>query len=225
MAQLVQLDPITHTYTVAGEVFTGVTRPLLDLKRLENVPRDDLIRARERGAKGDRAIMLYIDDNLDEASLDPVLVPFLEGWKKAVARYGIRVVAKQQLVWHPVYRYAGTFDVVCEMDRPPQHARPGAFMAELKCVRMVGPEVGLQLAAYAEAYNHALDTAQNFNTLRARNRVAFQLLDTGDFTPHWFTKRTDFMTFCGCLYRLNFLLENEHHYGKQLNGLRSQRQY
>lgn len=212
---VIQLDARSHTYTVDGVVTMNVTRPLQDLKGLENAPRETLRRARERGTMADRAIMLYAADNLVEDTLDPVLAPYLSGWKKAVAKYGIRVLALQCFVHHPVYHYAGTFDLLIEMDRPPRHITSGAIMTEVKIVDTVGPEVGLQLSAYAEAYNHQLELLRDIHSPRARHRLALQLLadndatgDPGDFMPHWFQKRTDFMTFVGCLYRTNWRIEH-----------------
>ena len=196
-------------YVVDGKQLIRVTAPLRDLKGLEHVPDKTLNRARDVGKNADKAVMLYVDDNLDEDQLDPVLVPYLTGWKKAVARYGIRVIHKQRRVCNLTYGYAGTLDLIIDMDRRPSHVRgSGLFVAEIKCTSDVDDEVALQLVAYQEAYNYEIDKdVSRFREPRVRHRVAFQLFDDGDFKPHWFTDRSDFMSYVGCLARHKWLLK------------------
>ncbi|MEN3329096.1 MAG: hypothetical protein V7638_3903 [Acidobacteriota bacterium] len=204
-----------HVYTVDGQIVTGVTDCLHDLKNLERVPDENLKRARERGLYADEAIMLYVDDNLKEDTLDPVLVPFLVGWKKAVAHYGIKVIAYQLRVFHRTYRYAGTLDILADMTKRPSHIRGnGLIVIDLKCTYQIGDEVALQLSAYENAYNDELAAGRAATMLepRAQHRLALQLIDDngGDFVPHWFNEPTDFMVFVGCLYRHNWRIKHGH---------------
>jgi hypothetical protein len=197
-----QLDERTHHYSLDGTVVINVTRAIKDLttQRLNGAAKDDLEHARERGLAAERAVYLYLDDNLDEGSLDPVLEPYLTGWKRAAAHYQLEVISKQEKVYHPVYRYAGTYDLVVRSNN-----RTGLIMTELKCVDTVGPETALQLAAYQDAYNFA---SLRGSGERARHRLALQLLSSGDFAPVWYTDKTDLAVFVGCLNRLNWRIKN-----------------
>lgn len=201
------------THTVNGQQRVRVTRVLRDLYDFAGVSREVLDRAADRGSKADRAIMLYTQNNLDEATLDPVLVPYLAGWKKAVDHYGINVLAYQRRVVHSIYQYAGTIDLVLEMTGPPKHVHfVDLVVADLKCVDTVMPVAALQLAAYQAALNHELANMAHTGTSwchsialrRASHRLVIQLTQDGEFVPHWCTDENDFTVFMGCLHRLNW---------------------
>lgn len=200
-----------NVYVINGQSVVRVTRVLKDESNFGGASWATLERAADRGRKADRAVMLYIDNNLDESALHPVLVPYLEGWKKAVDRYGINVVAKQRRVVHPVYNYGGHPDLVIEMSRPPDRlaAMMELVVTELKCVATVGPQAALQLSAYKEAFNYELDLiTETVIRKRVTHRLILQLLPTGEFAPTWCEDDDDFAVFLSCLNRLNWRIKH-----------------
>lgn len=194
------------THTVKGRTYVRVTRVLHGLNNYAAVSREVLERAADRGSKADRAIMLYTDNNLDESTLDPVLVPYLAGWKQAVNRYGIKVLFRQRRVVHELYGYAGTIDLGLEMERPPDHVRlPDIVLADLKCVDTVPASAQLQLAAYEAAFN--LEMQRRGQVRRATHRLVIQLTQEGQFIPTWCDDGHDFTVFMSCLNRLNYCIK------------------
>lgn len=68
--------------------------------------------ARERGSAVDLAIQLWIEGDLDEATLDPIVVPYLNAYRRFVDETGWRTLALQPRVYDPETRIAATPDEV-----------------------------------------------------------------------------------------------------------------
>lgn len=76
-------EPENHIYKLNGVVIPSVTNCLP-----YNFFGNDTEYSRERGQLVHSCIELYNMNNLDEESLDPVLVPYLDGYKKFIAENG-----------------------------------------------------------------------------------------------------------------------------------------
>lgn len=69
-----------------------------------------------------------------------------DDWRKSVNMVPILI---EQVVWSNKYGYAGTFDIMCEMDLP--GGGRGRVLVDNKSGKAIYAEAGLQIAAYAEA--------------------------------------------------------------------------
>jgi hypothetical protein len=108
-----EFDEEKHLFTVKGEVIPSVTQIL----RQEGFcPSLDWIDPwyLQRGTYVHRATELYDKGTLDEESLSPEIIPYLESYKRARAEIGFTITAIELKLWHPVYRYAGIIDRVIE---------------------------------------------------------------------------------------------------------------
>jgi hypothetical protein len=135
-------DPKTHTYRIDGQVVPSVTQILKDVGLINTRFYDDY--GADRGSKVHLAVHYYDMGELDEDTLDPALVPYLDGWKKFLKDTGWKVERSEDPIWHQSLLYAGTFDKVMRMsdkEKAVVDVKSGA----------VEPAVRIQLSAYAEA--------------------------------------------------------------------------
>lgn len=145
-AAVLTFEEETHTYRAGGRKIPSVTTVLYHMlykEELECIPRDALEAARDFGVHVHLACDLFNAGQLDEESLSPALVPYLEGYKKFLAESGAKVIASEKRLFNPTYGYAGTVDIECDW-------RNKIWSIDLKS-GYVPWTVGLQTAAYAEA--------------------------------------------------------------------------
>jgi hypothetical protein len=103
------LDEASHVYTVDGIVKPGL-HEILELngylKGMEFVPEW----YRTFGKHGHLMTHLYDRGELDEAQLDPQLVPVLDAYKDFLKRTGCQVVASELRLWCQLLDYCTTID-------------------------------------------------------------------------------------------------------------------
>lgn len=146
MAELI-FDAATHTYTLGGKRLPSVTEIIQDC-RLEDysmVPPDVLEAAREFGSHVHQATHLFDLGELDWATLDPEIKPYVEAWGTFLDDTGAVVIASEQPVVHEKLGYAGTPDRGLAWDSR-------IVIPDLKATAVVPRTVGIQTSAYAEAY-------------------------------------------------------------------------
>ena len=81
-------DPATHTYKTDDVVRPGVTTILKKARLIDtDAPWFDEY-SRDRGTAVHLACELWDLGTLDESTLDPVLVPYLDGWRLFMAETG-----------------------------------------------------------------------------------------------------------------------------------------
>lgn len=138
-------DAATHTYTLDGRRLPSVSQiiaPLVDYSWV----RDEVLQAAaDFGRHVHEACALHARDDLDWSSLDPALVPYVDGWRKFLDESGAVVIASEQPIAHPTLGYAGTPDLVLEW-------REHIVIPDLKATAAVPPTVGIQTVAYARAW-------------------------------------------------------------------------
>ena len=78
-------------------------------------------------------------------------VPIAEGFKAWVRDSGMHVVASEMMVYHPAYKYAGTIDLVCALDKDPH----SLVVVDIK-TGGVFDEAAMQVSAYAQALGYLL---------------------------------------------------------------------
>lgn len=151
-----------HVYRYRGKAVPSVTQILEPLQLLDGARPEDLEYARERGSAVHLACHLYNMDTLDEAALDPVLLPYLLGWKDFLTDTGFEITASEQPIFNRGLGYAGTPDFV-------GNYAGTTWVGDIKS-GAVPSTVGAQLAAY----QHAL-------AKRPRRRMCVQLLGDGRY--------------------------------------------
>lgn len=103
-------DEATHTYYVEGKKVPGVS----DILKTVGISKDfagvDPF-YRERGIASHKAIEYLLAGVLDESSLDPVCVPYVDGFKKWRELNQGTSLSEVRL-YSPTHNYAGTLDLV-----------------------------------------------------------------------------------------------------------------
>lgn len=143
---MLTFDEARHEYRYNGEVIPSVTTILKPLVDYSAIHPDVLKRASELGTMVHKTTELFDEGVLDEDDLDPVLVPYLDGWKRFRQEVGFVPDSIEKRMYHPTFRYCGTSD------------RTGAIrgvkaVVDIKKMMTLGPVIGVQLAAYKEALN------------------------------------------------------------------------
>lgn len=180
-------DPATHTYTLDGRRLPSVTQVLAPLNDYSMVPPDILEAARIFGTHVHEACDLFDRDELDWSSLDPALVPYVEGWRNFLRDSGAVVIASELRVYHAELGYAGSPDKVLSW-------RKSIAIPDLKATAIVPPTVGPQTAAYAKAY-HSMHGGRGREPLR----YCIHLTGGGKYKSHARTDPADWSYFVSAL--------------------------
>ena len=182
-------DPVAHRYTFNGEVVPSVTQILQPLMDFSMVPADVLKAKQELGTAAHLACELYDLDDLLEDSLDPAIVPYLEGWKKFRLETGFVPSMTEQRVYHPKLGYAGTFDSygilngkTVLLDR-----KTSSFVSEA----VAGPQTA--------AYEQALLESPDYTGPKKMQRGAVQLKPDGTYKYHPYKGGSDWSVFVSLL--------------------------
>ena len=162
-------DPESHVYRFNGRKVPSVTEILRAEGFIDTAWFTDY--GRQRGKLAHLAIHLLDEGELDEESLDPVLSPYVEAWKRFKADTGVRVIESEAPCADPLGRYAGTPDKIVVMDGK-------QVCLDIK-TGTVQPWTRLQLCAYCEAKG-------------IYRRSAVGLHDDGTYKLHPYTDRQDF---------------------------------
>ena len=184
-----RFDPESHRYfwdDVHVPNVTSILSPLVDYAR---VPWAVLEKARQEGVAMHKMVELYVADDLDEQALPEWLRPRLEAFQKFQAESGFKVEGSERRVYHVAHRYAGTLDLVGDMNGD-------LTVIDIKRSLFAGPAIGLQLAAYQEAEN---DRRKREKLPKATKRYALQLRAKGDYKLEPYEDKNDFAVFLALL--------------------------
>jgi hypothetical protein len=110
----------------------------------------------------------------------------LEQWRRFRRETGFTMEASEQRVYHPLYRYAGTFDLRGTLTHAGQ-----SVLIDIKRSFLAGRAIGLQLAAY--------DAADAFPAQSKRRRYALKLNENGPYRLEEFNDPKDFGVFVAAL--------------------------
>jgi hypothetical protein len=175
-------DAPSHTYRDALGVVPGVTqvlRPLVDFSR---IPPAVLAAKADLGTRVHLACELDDHDDLDEASVQDDVAPYLAAYRRFRLDSWAEVLASEQQVYSATHRYAGTLDRVLLLD--------GArVLVDLKTCITTPSSAGPQTAAYLHALADRAVT----------RRAALRLRPDGTYRLDPLTDPNDFSTFLGCL--------------------------
>lgn len=158
--------------------------PLTDYS---SIPRHILDAAADRGTAVHLATELYDRDDLDEDSLDELLVPYLAGWKLFLRDTQFAPEFIEYRVWHKTHFYAGTIDRIGLLNGE-------RWVLDIKSTALLYPAMGVQAAAYQEAHNSHVK-----KTDRITRRGIVQLKDDGTYHFQEYDDKTDFSVFLSYL--------------------------
>lgn len=166
-------EPGPHRYTVGGHELPSVTRICGVVGEMyRGVPNAALEAARDRGEAVHYATELHDLGELDEAPVPESIVPYLQAYKDFRRETGFEPTAIEMRVWHPALRYAGTLDRVGHFTRLKGIRAGWECLVDLKATYSVMPQVHVQTALYAAAYDRMLDLPP---ADRIKRRFALQL--------------------------------------------------
>ena len=175
MNDALTFDPESHVYTLGDKRLVSVTQILKEMGLIET--RFLTEEGRDRGTQVHLATELYDRGTLDEDSLDPRLVPWLDGWKAFLRETGFVPI----LIEHrgaSKYGYAGT------LDRLGVTGRGKTVLLDIKSSLAKSPWIGIQIAFYqllAEEAGHKID-----------ERWSVHLPGDGTFRiEHWPDRKND----------------------------------
>lgn len=189
---MLEFDAASHTYSVKGRVVPSVTQVLQAIENFDHVPFAVLEAAREFGTHVHQACDLLNRGVLDEESLDPQLVPYVNGWKRCLSETGMVVTHSEEKVYNPKMRYAGTLDSRANW-------KGTTWVIDLKSgavPRSVGPQL--------EAYRHACSGDM------PRRRLCVQL-KPNDYKLIACNDLNDFSLFTSALNIWHFLHRGQSH--------------
>jgi hypothetical protein len=134
-----------HIYRYKGERVPSVTQVLDRYSGLEHVDAVILEAARRLGTNVHAAVHLYNEDRLDHDRLDPVLVPYVQGYERFLRESGAVVLHSEGRVHSKQFGYAGTLDIIAMLKK--------RALIDVKTASTFPRSVGPQTAAYVQAWH------------------------------------------------------------------------
>lgn len=195
MVGVVQFDEASHTYTVDGQVWPGVTSILRPIMNFTGIPQAVLDAKADLGRRVHFACQLNDENDLDEESVEDDVRPYLVAYRRFLADTGATVLENERVVHHPTFRYCGTLDRVFRLG----HRRA---MVDLKTCFSTPISAGPQTAAYVQALK-ALGSDP------ADERAALRLRPDGTYRYEVLSAPSDWSVFLACLTLHYFLKDNE----------------
>lgn len=193
-AELLEFDVLDHEYSVDGRKLPGVTRVLASQFPL-NVPPERLEFARQLGKAIHSATEMIDEGLLDWHTLDARVVPYCKAWLKFKSETCCQIIAIERKVHHPVLRYAGTLD---------RKVKIAGEVAIIDLKRPVlGPRVGVQLAAYQHA-DAEHGKMKKSNEPPATKRYGVQLRSDETYRMREYKETSDWSVFVSALTIYNW---------------------
>ncbi len=197
-APVFTFDEVDHVYKVDGIVYASITQVIegVGLVDYSAFPLEDLAFYQNRGTALHRAAWYSDEGDLDEDTVDPLVLSRLQAWHKFRKDLPFTIICNEAPRYDRTYGYAGT------PDRLVSFPDAGRAVIELKS----GP---IQPAA-------AIQTAAQANLLQAGRpellrRLAVHLKGDGSYSVKEFCQsqaRTDLSTFLSALTVYRFRKAN-----------------
>lgn len=141
--------PESHEYFYAGDKLPSVTNVISPVMDYSKVNKNILGRAATVGTFIHKAVALWAENNLDESSISPGIMPHWTAFKKLLAE-NPTLMLRQAIVEKPIYHsrllYAGTPDLVIPV-------KGGEAIIDIKSREFIPRYDVLQLLAYEELVN------------------------------------------------------------------------
>lgn len=181
-------DEAAHEYRHAGQRVPNVTRILSCLTDYSRVPIDVLAAKADLGRRVHQACEYHDDNDLDDESVAPDVMPYLQGYRRFLQEARPRIELNERRVWNPVFRYAGTLDRVLLIDGV-------RWLVDLKTCFRTPASAGPQTAAYMAALPHGH---------QVKRRAALRLLPDATYRLEPLEQPDDWAIFLACLTVHNY---------------------
>jgi hypothetical protein len=114
---MISLDEATHTYRETGGTRVPGVTEILEASGVSTPPvgvdPEVWIAAQVRGTAVHR--LTALEDAGGEIAPDGDTIGPIQAWRQYKSRTRMKILEREKLVYHPVFRYAGTLDVLCEL--------------------------------------------------------------------------------------------------------------
>ena len=175
----------THQYFVGGIEYPSVTRVISTAGLYGPAAAYFNEESRNRGSLVHEKIESYLSGELDEETLDPVIVPYLDAWKKFQAEAHYVSDSCEERLASDVYHFAGTIDHIGHLN--------GHFSIIDVKTGVPVPATGIQLAGY-----------EILLSVRGARRFALHLQDDGKYRLIEYKDRNDRPLFISLLALWNW---------------------
>jgi hypothetical protein len=112
----VEFEPEGHVYTYHGEHWPSITQILKAEGFIDTSHYDEW--SRDKGSMVHLAAKYYLSCELDEETLDPVIIPYLNAFKRFMSESGLIVHQSETPGVNTTYRYSGTPDIIGCFPKP-----------------------------------------------------------------------------------------------------------
>jgi len=196
-------DPEKHEYRNNGLIVPSVTQILerVGISDFSGVPTETLEYAKIRGTMVHKATALDDEGSLDEESIDPVIMPYVEAWRKFKEEFAFVPLLIERMVYHPIFGYCGTLDRAGNIEEDFDREILLDIKSGVVCEGSVGP----QTAAYEEALRNELGG-------KKRRRYAIKLMGDGNFKLIQCTNTLDFEVFKNAASVVNWTNQKHRRY-------------
>jgi len=141
-----EFDPIEHSYYFNGVKCAGVTGTLenVGISDFSMVPIHILEKAQEFGTEVHKRCEDSDLGRLDESTLTKKVALHVFQWIKFLKEMNVKILEVEHVIFHPVYKYAGTLDRIAEINGK-------RFILDIKTGKKMKSHQ-IQTAAYLGAY-------------------------------------------------------------------------
>ena len=151
-----------------------------------------------------KMVELYCKKNL--VSVPDWMRGHLAAWEQFVENTGFELATSEDRVYNAASGYAGTLDLAGAMLKGKKF---GMAIIDIKRSFLAGPAIGIQLAAYQEAFNKTVLSAD-----RANLRYALKLNHDGTYRLREFDEPLDYSVFLAHLTIYKHKEKYFEHYSK-----------
>lgn len=181
IASGLEFDAEQHHYYFDGVRIPSVTQLLAPVSfDYDSVPSGILQHAAERGTAVHLATEFYDDGDLDEDSIDPEILPYVEAWRLFRRESGFVVFRSEVRVHSARHGFAGTFDCLGVLNKQ-------LAIVEKKTTAQLHPSTAIQVSAYMRAFNEGKpreEQAKRCYSVHLRRDGTYRL-DEWDSDTHW----------------------------------------
>lgn len=195
---MLTFDEPSHTYRYAGAVVPSVTQIIAPLSDYSMIAPDVLKRAQALGTAVHRMTELHDRDDLDEDSLGEEFHGYLAAWKKFRADTSFVPQTIESRSCDKLRGFAGTSDRTGIVRNKIGKSRLAVI--DIKKMLVLGPQIGVQLAAYQH-----LHTAAGALVL---DRYALGLHADGTYRLKQYEDTLDMPTFFALLTYYNYRMKH-----------------
>lgn len=179
-----------HTYWDGNIRVPNVTTIMTPVVDYSMVREEVLARKSAIGRAVHTACEYYDQDDLDWDSLPDEIIPYVEAWAEFSEKSNIKVEYVEQRVFHSRLRYAGTLDVIGNVNGE-------SWLIDRKTTCVLSPSVGIQTAAYQQALLSQSGTL-------VHRRFAVQLKKDGKYCVKEYSDPDDWPVFVSLLTLYNW---------------------